>query len=99
MSRQTIPEANRTRSETAVASPTVQSQQELILLELEMIRDTVKQIDENLVKSILLLRNSNFKSGSTSSVQKNEDYSNVVNSSVESITSILKMLGRYTADS
>ncbi|KAG2734763.1 hypothetical protein G9P44_002769 [Scheffersomyces stipitis] len=74
-------------------SISLQKHQELILLELEMIRDTVKQIDANLVKAIELLQ-----IGPVNSMNDSPDYKQVVRRSVHSITTILKSLDGYTGD-
>lgn len=58
-----------------------------------MIRDTVKQIDANLVKAIELLQ-----IGPVNSMNDSPDYKQVVRRSVHSITTILKLLDGYTGD-
>lgn len=96
---------NITSSTTPVdlrESASIKQQQESILLELEIILSTVKQIDSNLVRSIDLLHNripintdNELKQQKTSIAHtqlKELDYNELIKENTESIKSILEAL-------
>lgn len=69
-----------------------ESQQETILLELEMILATVKEIDKNLIKSIDLLSNGSSFHKNSVSEEKPLNHVGVMKQSIDNITNILRLL-------
>lgn len=71
--------------------------QEKILLELEMILTTVKQIDANILKSINLLAGDGLYNHSANSIDRKtqEGYKELVKKNVSKITDILKTLDSF----
>ena len=82
--------------ETEMTPPPLTTDQEKILLELEMILSTVKQIDNNLKKSINLLNNDAFDAnapgGPKKTTEEGQHYNELVKSNVQKITEILHLL-------